>query len=158
MTLTYPENIRLLGPSTWEEIESQQTTHRQTHRQTTGIQPPTLSHAHFLPTHFAHFWYPSLARYARSAWITSLPNSDQNVEVKFIKSCYDFSYRVRECPGYVSFCHSLSAAKCTKIKCCGALRSLGTKVFPEPLTSHVFYPTNPILSMRPQNFPFPINY
>ena len=28
MTPTYSENIRLLGPSTWEEIESQQTDHR----------------------------------------------------------------------------------------------------------------------------------
>ena len=28
MTPTYPENIRLLGPSTWEEIGYQQTDHR----------------------------------------------------------------------------------------------------------------------------------
>ena len=28
MTPTYPENIRLLGPSSWEEIEAQQTTDR----------------------------------------------------------------------------------------------------------------------------------
>ena len=43
MTLTYPtypENIRLLGPSSWEEIES----HR-TDTQITGIQPPS-SHMH----------------------------------------------------------------------------------------------------------------
>ena len=39
MTLTYPENIRLLGPSTWEEIDSHQT-NRQTDRQTTRIHPP----------------------------------------------------------------------------------------------------------------------
>ena len=31
MTPTYPENIRLLGPSSWEEIEAQQTD-RQTDR------------------------------------------------------------------------------------------------------------------------------
>ena len=28
--------------------------------------PPLGSHAHFLPTHFSHFWYPS---FARSAWM-----------------------------------------------------------------------------------------
>ena len=37
MSPTYPENIRLLGPSSWEEIDSQQTTHRQI----TGIHPPS---------------------------------------------------------------------------------------------------------------------
>ena len=36
MTPTYPENIRLLGASTWEEIEA-----HHTHRQTTGIPPPS---------------------------------------------------------------------------------------------------------------------
>ena len=32
MTPTYPENIRLLGPSSWEEIDSQQTNRRTAHR------------------------------------------------------------------------------------------------------------------------------
>ena len=37
MTPTYPENIRLLGASTWEEIEAQHT-HRQTdHRNSTPL-------------------------------------------------------------------------------------------------------------------------
>ena len=40
MTPTYPENIRLLGPSSWEEIESHRTD-TQTDRQTTRIQPPS---------------------------------------------------------------------------------------------------------------------
>ena len=34
MTPTYPENIRLLGPSTWEEIGYQQTTD---HRNSTPL-------------------------------------------------------------------------------------------------------------------------
>ena len=38
MIPTYPENIRLLGPSSWEEIEAQQTTDKQT----TGIPAPPL--------------------------------------------------------------------------------------------------------------------
>ena len=41
MTPTYPENIRLLGPRSWEEIESQQT-----YRQTTGILTPSHSPPH----------------------------------------------------------------------------------------------------------------
>ena len=40
MTLTYPENIKLLGPSTWEEIESQQT-NRQTDRPQEFCSPHT---------------------------------------------------------------------------------------------------------------------
>ena len=65
MTPTYPENIRLLGASTWEEIEAQHT-HRQTDRQTTGIPPPSHALCMWL---IADFLYPSLARFARSAWI-----------------------------------------------------------------------------------------
>ena len=34
MTPTYPENIRLLGPSTWEEMRNQQTTD---HRNSTPL-------------------------------------------------------------------------------------------------------------------------
>ena len=47
MTPTYPENIRLLGPTSWEEIESQHTTDRQTDRQTDRPQkfhPPPQTH------------------------------------------------------------------------------------------------------------------
>ena len=61
MTPTYPENIRLLGPSTWEEMRNQQTD-----RQTTGIPPPSHALCMWL---IADFLYPSLARFARSAWI-----------------------------------------------------------------------------------------
>ena len=43
MTPTYPENIRLLGPSSWEEIDSQQT-NRQTDRPR-EFNPPS-SHMH----------------------------------------------------------------------------------------------------------------
>ena len=43
MTPTYPENIRLLGPSSWEEIDSQQTD-RQTDR-SQEFNPPS-SHMH----------------------------------------------------------------------------------------------------------------
>ena len=39
MTPTYPENIRLLGPSSWEEMRNQHT-----HRQTTRIPAP---HTHY---------------------------------------------------------------------------------------------------------------
>ena len=42
MTPTYPENIRLLGPRSWEEIESQQTTDRLP----TGILTPSHSPPH----------------------------------------------------------------------------------------------------------------
>ena len=45
MTPTYPENIRLLGPSSWEEMRNQQTD-RQTDRQTTGILTPSHSPPH----------------------------------------------------------------------------------------------------------------
>ena len=62
MTPTYPENIRLLGPSIWEEIGYQQTTDRQT----TGIPPPSHALCMWL---IADSLYPSLARFARSAWI-----------------------------------------------------------------------------------------
>ena len=64
MTPTYPENIRLLGPSTWEEMRNQQTD-----RQTTGIPPPSHALCMWL---IADFLYPSLARFARSAWIMKI--------------------------------------------------------------------------------------
>ena len=61
MTPTYPENIRLLGPSTWEEKRNQQT-----NRLPTGIPPPSHALCMWL---IADFLYPSLARFACSAWI-----------------------------------------------------------------------------------------
>ena len=65
MTPAYPENIRLLGASTWEEIEAQHT-HRQTdHRNSTPFRALCM----WL---IADFLYPSLARFAHSAWIKKL--------------------------------------------------------------------------------------
>ena len=37
MTLTYPENIRLLGPSSWEEMRNQQTNRQTAHRNSTPL-------------------------------------------------------------------------------------------------------------------------
>merc|ERR1711923_392972 len=37
MNPTYPENIRLLGPSTWEEIGNQQTNRQTAHRNSTPL-------------------------------------------------------------------------------------------------------------------------
>ena len=57
MTLTYPENIRLLGPSSWEEIESHRTdkTDRQTDHENSTPQPLTCT----FPTHsFCSFLIP----------------------------------------------------------------------------------------------------
>ena len=51
MTLTYPENIRLLGPSTWEEIESHQTDYPQ------EFTPPPLT-CTFPPHSFFSFLIP----------------------------------------------------------------------------------------------------
>ena len=53
----------------WRGRDRVPTDNTQTDGLPTRIQPPTLSHAHYFPTHFSHFWYPSLARFARSAWI-----------------------------------------------------------------------------------------
>ena len=46
MTPTYPENIRLLGPSSWEEIEAQQTTDR-----------PQEFHPLTHIMHVANYWF-----------------------------------------------------------------------------------------------------
>ena len=63
MTPTYPENIRLLGPSSWEEMRNQQTD-----RQTTGFPPLTLTCTYLrysflcsILLHFVNILYPSLA-------------------------------------------------------------------------------------------------
>ena len=56
MTQTYPENIRLLGPSSWEEIDSQQTTHTQTDRPQ-EFNPPPLT-CTFPPHSFFSFLIP----------------------------------------------------------------------------------------------------
>ena len=63
MTPTYPENIRLLGPSSWEEMRNQQTD-----RQTTGFLPLTLTCTYLrysflcsILLHFVNILYPSLA-------------------------------------------------------------------------------------------------
>ena len=62
MTPTYPENIRLLGPSSWEEIGNQHTYRQTDHRN------PTPSHASCL-WQIGDFLYPALARFARSGWM-----------------------------------------------------------------------------------------
>ena len=41
MTPTYPENIRLLGPSSWEEIPNQHTNRQTDHRNSTPFPPQT---------------------------------------------------------------------------------------------------------------------
>ena len=53
MTLTYPENIRLLGPSSWEEIDSHQTNRRTAHRNS-----PPSPHMHISPHSFCSFLIP----------------------------------------------------------------------------------------------------
>ena len=53
MTPTYPENIRLLGPRSWEEIESQQTTDRLP----TRIHHPSHSPPHNTCNSFLSIFY-----------------------------------------------------------------------------------------------------
>ena len=70
MTPTYPENIRLLGPSSWEEIGNQHT-----YRQTTGFLPLTLTCTYLRHSFSVHF-YSILSIFdtqasLRSAWITN---------------------------------------------------------------------------------------
>ena len=72
MTPTYPENIRLVGPSSWEEMRNQNTTDRPQDSY------PLLSH--ICAIHFSVHFYSILSIFytqasLRSAWINySTPN------------------------------------------------------------------------------------
>ena len=64
MTPTYPENIRLLGPSSWEEIGFQQTDIQTDHR---NSPPFSLASAYYVQSYFVNFLYQALGLRPR-AW------------------------------------------------------------------------------------------